>query len=312
MRRKDFIQQFQTMIQDSGIKQAVIAQAVGLSSASLSQFGHAMALPKLSQFTSILDLLDITDEQRQYMTDELIKLRSRYGLGENDEFIPEEMEDFDEDDDYPDDDDEEDIPFVLFDSDDTEMDDDENSYFDDSVEEEDFTSFSQVKNFEQDYSAIGDDDEEEDPSVSFSEPTDAIPVIDIEDLRGYRKIDSLQNYACEVCEDVSFRDYGAIPSPVIVMAMGSQIGSCYNGMIQLLISDEIPRKSSMMHLALDKDGEFYLLADSAFAQANGLDSLVSKDKIPENEKKFKWIFPIVEFSILPLTKEILNRKYEEK
>ena len=84
MKREDFARQFHAVIQDSGIRQSIIAQALGLSSAAISQFSHGLVLPKPDQLISILSLLGISSQQQFFMVQALLELRAEAGLGDDD------------------------------------------------------------------------------------------------------------------------------------------------------------------------------------------------------------------------------------
>ncbi len=291
MKREDFARQFHAVIQDSGIRQSIIAQALGLSSAAISQFSHGLVLPKPDQLVSILSLLGISSQQQFFMVQALLELRAEADLGDDDteevEMDAEFLEKYkDEYDDYEE--------FTLDDNQDEESDDEEDE--DQQNEDEDALAW---RSSEYDYS----DDELPDPMITFAEPTDGVPVIDLNDLMDYRKGMKLQIHAIACCEETSFRDYGSVSAPVILKVLGDQVGLRYHGMVQLAITDELSPESSLMDLAFDKQGKFHILANDAIAKLNGLDKLLKNTDTPKNFDNYKWVLPVIEFTILPLKPE---------
>lgn len=85
MSRKSFASDLHEIIRESRIRQNIIAQALGLSSAAISQFIHGIVLPKPEQLEDILTLLCVSDEERSAMQERLAALREECG----EEDIPE-------------------------------------------------------------------------------------------------------------------------------------------------------------------------------------------------------------------------------
>ena len=79
MKRESFANDLHEIIRESGIRQNIIAQALGLSSAAISQFLHGVALPNSKQLEDILTLLCVPDEVRKSMQERLSALREEYG-----------------------------------------------------------------------------------------------------------------------------------------------------------------------------------------------------------------------------------------
>lgn len=77
MTREIFAKTLQDIVRESGIRQVVIAQALGLSAAAVSQFIHGITLPKLNQLNALLDLLCVPDKLRVKLCRELKNLRDK-------------------------------------------------------------------------------------------------------------------------------------------------------------------------------------------------------------------------------------------
>lgn len=290
MKREDFARQFYAVIQDSGIRQSIIAQALGLSSAAISQFSHGLVLPKPDQLVSILSLLGISSQQQFFMVQALIELRAEAGLGDDDTEEVEMDEEFlekykDEYDDYE-----------VFTLDDDESDDSDDEESEKGEDEEESLAW---RSSEYDYS----DEDLPEPMISFAEPTDGVPIIELSDLMEYRNGMKLQIHAIACCEETSFRDYGSVSAPVILKALGDQVGLRYHGMVQLAITDELSAESSLMALAFDKQGRFHVLANDTIAKLNGLDKLLKNTDSSKDFGNYKWVLPVIEFTILPLKPE---------
>lgn len=75
MNRKSFAKQLQDIIKKSGIPQNVVAQALNLSSAAVSQFIHGTSLPSLEQLDTIFELLCVSEEEQLPLTQSLNALR---------------------------------------------------------------------------------------------------------------------------------------------------------------------------------------------------------------------------------------------
>lgn len=266
MQRTDFAQRLQTIIHNSGIRQTVIAEALGLSAAAISQFSHGTILPQTEQLSAILALLNVPAERRALMIQELIILREKY---------PDENAD--EEEIFQD---EPDTPEAAVE----EVSDGDNS------EEDDPEKDSQ--NFEQFFF-----DPIDDPQFVLAEPVDGIPVIELNDLFEYNGEMRLADFAGLRSFDVLMRDYGSVGSPVVVKATGDQLGLRYRGMLQLVIADDLPLNTSMLRLAYCRNNEFKLLAPDRAAKNNGLDLLL-KDKNPVVD--LRWVLPVIEFTIIPL------------
>ena len=71
MNRESFANDLHEIIRESRIHQNIIAQALGLSSAAISQFLHGVALPNSRQLEDI--------EVRHSMQERLTALREEYG-----------------------------------------------------------------------------------------------------------------------------------------------------------------------------------------------------------------------------------------
>lgn len=99
MTREIFAQTLQDIIRDSEIRQTVIAQALGLSSAAISQFTHGITLPKVSQLSSLLDLLCVPDRQRMILCRELVSLREQFPESTEEAMDNEDSEEPDNEDD---------------------------------------------------------------------------------------------------------------------------------------------------------------------------------------------------------------------
>ncbi|MBE6364747.1 MAG: helix-turn-helix transcriptional regulator [Lentisphaerae bacterium] len=61
MSREAFANELNNIIQESGIRKTIIAQALGISSSALSQFIHGTAIPRPEQLNEILLLLCVSD-----------------------------------------------------------------------------------------------------------------------------------------------------------------------------------------------------------------------------------------------------------
>jgi transcriptional regulator with XRE-family HTH domain len=79
MNRESLANDLHEIIRESRIHQNIIAQALGLSSAAISQFLHGVALPNSRQLEDILTLLCVPDEVRHSMQERLTALREEYG-----------------------------------------------------------------------------------------------------------------------------------------------------------------------------------------------------------------------------------------
>ena len=99
MNWESFARKLQDVIKNSGIQQNIIAEALDLSSAAISQFIHGTALPNPEQLNSILVLLCIPDEEQIPLMQELHALREEAGEEEIKEYYADD-EDEDEDDDH--------------------------------------------------------------------------------------------------------------------------------------------------------------------------------------------------------------------
>lgn len=273
MQKTDFAQKLQTIIHNSGIRQTVIAEALGLSAAAVSQFTHGTILPKTEQLSAILVLLNIPAEKRALLIQELLILREKYpeyseydaedNLNKESNQQSEKTEDFNKK--YPEENDE-------------------------NEENEEDNPDSQ--NFEQFFF-----DPLDDPQFVLAEPVGGIPVIELNDLFDFNGDMRLSDFAGLRSFDVIVRDYGAVGSPVLVKATGDQLGLRYRGMLQLVIVDDLPLRTSMLRLAYCRNNEFRLLAPDKMAKSNGLDLLL-KDTTPVAD--FYWVMPVLEFTIIPL------------
>lgn len=281
MQKTDFVQRLHTIIHNSGIRQTVIADALGLSAAAVSQFTHGTILPKTEQLSAILALLNVPIEKRALMIQELLILREKY---------PDEIED--EPENYPDET-EDDRQNGFSENGDDFPDESENDDDDDPEKKRD------AQNFEQFFFEPVDD-----PQFVLAEPVDGVPVIELNDLLDFNGEMRLSDFAGLRSFDVVVRDYGAIGTPVVVKATGDQLGLRYRGMLQLVIVDDLPLKTSMLRLAFCRNNEFKLLAPDKSAKNNGLDLLL-KEKNPAVD--FRWVMPVLEFTIIPLGVEGLRQ-----
>ncbi|MBE6355937.1 MAG: helix-turn-helix transcriptional regulator [Lentisphaerae bacterium] len=79
MNRESFVKKLQDVIRDSGLQQNIIAEALDLSSAAISQFIHGIVLPNPEQLSSILSLLCIPEEEQVKLVQDLYTLREECG-----------------------------------------------------------------------------------------------------------------------------------------------------------------------------------------------------------------------------------------
>lgn len=102
MNRELFARNLYDIVRESRIRQNIIAQVLGISSAAISQFTHGTALPKPTQLSELLTLLCVSDRERSWML-HLLKLAKAEadaeGLSMEVVEDPDAVEEEDEDDD---------------------------------------------------------------------------------------------------------------------------------------------------------------------------------------------------------------------
>lgn len=78
MNKKSFADELQEIIRDSGIRQNIIAQALGISSAAISQFIHGTAIPSDQQLAMILAMLNVNQKSHSLMFKLLQEARTSF------------------------------------------------------------------------------------------------------------------------------------------------------------------------------------------------------------------------------------------
>lgn len=87
MSREVFAQELYEIVKETGIRQNVIAQAMGLSSAAISQFTHGTALPSKRQLKTLLTMLCVPIFKQDEMLSLLIEAKKEF----DQEIEPEEV-----------------------------------------------------------------------------------------------------------------------------------------------------------------------------------------------------------------------------
>ncbi len=82
----NFYDEIQNIIRESGIRQNIIAQAMDMSPAALSQIMHGLQRPTISQLCSLLDLLCVPYHQQGYIVNLLIEAKKEAGEFDSEEF----------------------------------------------------------------------------------------------------------------------------------------------------------------------------------------------------------------------------------
>ncbi|MBR7121101.1 MAG: helix-turn-helix transcriptional regulator [Lentisphaeria bacterium] len=263
MSREAFANELYNIIQESGIRKTIIAQALGMSSSALSQFIHGTALPRPEQLNEILLLLCVPDTGCATLH-RLLNLAIEEA-GENWEA---ETIDWDEQ---------------------TAADDDENG---DDQEQNDQKNFNKLfKEY---------DDELRQAPLIFAELNETgIPIVDLFTLNGMDKGMNLYEYAMLNVHDTAIRDYGSLGSPVIIKTAGCLVGLNYPGPVQLVVSQDTPHSFSALTLEAYTDGSYQVILHEGERDFNHLESLFSKPRRNVSRKK-KWDATVLEFTITPL------------
>ena len=98
MKREIFANALNEIIKDSGIRQNVIAEALDLSSAAISQFVHGTALPKADLLAEIMSILNVHSSKRILMQQWLLEAKEEAQNSDSPIIEFDEKEDEEEDD----------------------------------------------------------------------------------------------------------------------------------------------------------------------------------------------------------------------
>ncbi|MBE6359111.1 MAG: helix-turn-helix domain-containing protein [Lentisphaerae bacterium] len=258
MVRESLARELHEIIRTSGIRQNIIAEALGWSSSALSQFCHGTALPLPQQLAALLNLLCVSRSKHVELNRMLAMARDEAGedlyidvkAGDNTDEIPDPE-----------------TPKKPFDH----------------------------NNFDELFNIYGTDP----AKLIFAEsPNAGVPIINLEDLDNYSPGINLYEYANIRLHDTTVRDYGEDISPVIMKTTGDMLGLRYPGMVQLVISDDIPPEMSSLVLSRYPDGTFMMLPNSDKYDLCGLEMLF--DRTIEKKSSPKWTVAVIEFIIVPL------------
>ncbi len=276
MTKKEFAQKLYSIIRESGIRQTILADALNVTSAAISQFTHGIVLPKPDQLSAILTVLDVSSRERAVMLQHLLILRAIEANGGK----PVDMDS---------------IPRIV-----------DEKWMKES--EDGFPSTTQKKDddnvFNLDKLYIGPPGDHLD-YIFFHEPTQGVPVLELVDMLAFKPSMKLVDYAGVKCKDLLLRSHGSVICPVALNVTGEQIGMHYCGMMQLVVSDNLPHTTSMLALTLREDDTFRLILAEKTAKLNGLDRLLREEE--GEAPAVKWALPVLELTFMPLVIDILER-----
>ena len=103
---------------------------------------------------------------------------------------------------------------------------------------------------------------------------------------------------CNNCShDIALRDYGMMCSPVVINAVGTEIGVNYVGMVQITVADDLITGFSSLKLAFFGKRHGFRLISEEPQIAGGVESFMDDIKLPD--KPIIWKLPVLEFAIVP-------------
>lgn len=274
MNRELFANKLCKIVKRSGIKQDIIAQALGISSAALSQFIHGFAIPGEPLLITLLTTLCASKDEQEDMLILLEEARKEFELNdENPYFVDPENDAADDDDD------------------DIFADDERDSA---ELPQKTASSFWDQSLLEQLFKDVSDT-----PSFTFAAPQNCgVPVVNLEDMKFFEDGNDLFDFAHYCTEDTVIRDYGSLGGNVImVKANGTQLGMSYDGLLIIVVTDNIKATVSTLRLSGYADGTFRL-EPHGFAAPDDEKALFGTPA--KKTLKRCWSLPVIELNIMPI------------